>query len=506
MHPGLIVGLLILTVAVTVIANWLVAGLRRPALPARLSLALLSAIVTNLVWMALIFAAGILATRYIERVDNALPGYLAFGLVALGLSVIRAWLYRRASSQPPTNPWPLILHTLGYGLCALVAYLLLVVVARGRVASPLLFIPLLVGALLPDLDSPASPAGRLLPFLSRWLEARLGQRGPGHTPAANVGLAVATAPLIPLIGPEGWGLLSLGFFCHLAVDLLSPQGIMLLWPWKQTRYRLAAFLESPGCVAERWFVAALAAVALILILAVDFGPPPRPPAPALSYEQSLERFYALRGRNLVLADVEGTWQATGRRVAARFEVLNAVGQSFILFDRYSGTVFSAGRAAADNFHLDRITLLAGSPVQIRPVEIRLRDEPLAGALPVLYQMQREPGLQHIFISGDVILPAGQGGALPVDYAQTRLRKVEAPAAGHYRLQYLTAAELIDLAAIQVEAADLVIVATYTSPASGPTATPLPPPPPAFSAVDRQKYSAFSAFSAVDYQRFSLPQG
>lgn len=473
--------LLAFSVAVTLLANRLVAGLRRPMRPGRLSPDQLSAVAASLVWMLLMFVAGILAARYIERVSNAVVGYLAFGLVALGLSLVRALLYRRASSQPPTNPWPLVLHTLGYGLFALTVYLLPVAV-RGRVTSPLLLIPLFLGALLPDLDSPAWLPGRLVPFLSRRLEARLGHRGPWHTPLANAGVAVATAPLIPLLGPTGWGLLSLGFFCHLAVDLLSPAGIMLLWPWQQTRYRLASLFESPGCVAERRFVAGLAGVALLLLLVVDFGPPPRPAAPVLSYEQSLERFHSLQGRNLVLADVEGTWQATGRRVSARFEVLNAMGQSFILLDRYSGLVFSAGHAASDNFYLDRIAVLAGPPVQIRPVEIVLRNEPLAGALPVLYQMQREPGLQHIFISGDLILPAGQGGALPADYAQTRLRKIIPLEAGHYRLHYLTAAGLIELAALPVESADLVIVATCVEEEAGPTATPLPSPPPTAGAT------------------------
>ncbi len=480
MNPGVIPGLLILSVTVTVVANWLVAGLRRPVLPEGVSPALLSALAANLVWMLLIFAGGILATRYIERVSNAVAGYLLFGLVALSLSLLRAWLYRRAGNLPRTHPWPLALHTLTYELFALTTYLLLALVVRGS-ADPWLFIPLLIGALLPDLDSPASLPGRLLPFLSHRLKAWL-PAGQGHSLAANIGVAVGTAPLIPLIGPEGWGLLSLGFFCHLAVDLLSPEGILLLWPLRRTRYYLFGFLESPGCVAERRFAAALAVAALPLLLAVDLGPPPQPAAPAPSYEQSLERFHSLQGRNLVLTDVEGTWQATGRRVSARFEVLNAVGQSFILLDRYSGTVFSAGRAASDNFYLDRITVLAGSPVQIRPVELVLRSEPLAGALPLLYQMQREPGLQHIFISGDLILPAGQEGSLPVDYAQTRLRKVVPLEAGHYRLHYLTAAELIELAAVPVEIADLVIVATCVEREAGPTVTPLPSPPPTAEAA------------------------
>jgi hypothetical protein len=154
-----------------------------------------------------------------------------------------------------------------------------------------------------------------------------------------------------------------------------------------------------------------------------------------------------------------------------FEVLNASGQSFVLFDRYTGDIFTAGRAATDNFYLDRITLQAGDSVRVKPVEVHLEDQRLADALPVVYQMQREHGLQHIFVSGDVI-----GPALPVDFSQTTLRRIRSLDDGHCRLDYLSASQLIDLADVMVEKANLVIVATYTTSATGPTVTPLPPPP------------------------------
>jgi hypothetical protein len=189
----------------------------------------------------------------------------------------------------------------------------------------------------------------------------------------------------------------------------------------------------------------------------------------------------MRGRTLVLADVEGSWQATGRRVSGRFEVLGATGDSFILLDRYTGKVFSAGPSTNENLVLNQINLVAGLPVQIKAVEVHLEDQTLSDALAAVYSMQREPGLQHIFISGDLVLPSdrdSKAAGLATDLAQTTLRKVEArdPAGNAFRVQYLTAAELIKLAPIAVDRADLVIVATYTNPATGPTVTPLPSPP------------------------------
>jgi hypothetical protein len=167
-----------------------------------------------------------------------------------------------------------------------------------------------------------------------------------------------------------------------------------------------------------------------------------------------------------------------------------------MLDRYTGRLFSAGRSADDNLYLNRIDLVAGAPVEVKAVEIHLEDTTLAELLPVLQQMQREPGLEHIYVSGDLISaqPPTRGDTtgssveetgdqpnmstseLTPDYAQTSLRKITQAGPDHFTLRYLTAAELIERANVHVDMADLVVVATYVKPATGPTATPLPLPP------------------------------
>jgi hypothetical protein len=264
------------------------------------------------------------------------------------------------------------------------------------------------------------------------------------------------------------------------LDLFRPQGVSLFWPVTRSRYHLLGGpLGYPGGNIERRLALVLVAVAIILLLAVDLGPPPSPPVVVPTYEQGMERYRSIQGRNLALANVAGAWQATGRPVNARYEILSAFGDSFVLHDRYTGKVFTAGRSATDNLYLNRIRVVSGAPVRVKAVEIELEDQSLADALPVLYEMQREPGVEHIFVSGDITLLAQQDVASPalsVDYAQTSLRRIESPEPGHYRLRYLTASDLIDLGNLGVERGSLVIVATYTEPTNGPTATPLPLPP------------------------------
>jgi hypothetical protein len=182
---------------------------------------------------------------------------------------------------------------------------------------------------------------------------------------------------------------------------------------------------------------------------------------------------------LVFASVQGTWQVTGQRISGRFEILNAYGSSYVMLDRYTGRIFTAGRNGGDNLYLNYIDLQTGDAVTIKPAEIHLARQRLADVLPVVYQMQSEPGLQYIYASGQLVLrsdePVDQLG-LPAGFAPTDLRRIEREDAGEYAVRYLSAAELIALSQVQVQSADLVIFATYISPPAGPTATPLPPPP------------------------------
>jgi membrane-bound metal-dependent hydrolase YbcI (DUF457 family) len=481
-----LISLVAFSLMVTLVTRWFAAKLVHSAAALTGPLA---AIVADLIWMLLMFATGVIVTRYIERFNNVIVGYLAYGCLAFLLSLVRAFLYQRTlQEREPRRDLGVpnllhdLVHSLTYLLFSAIVYLTSSLLTEGP-ADPALLIAVCIGSLLPELDSRDSAPGRLLPFVSRQLEIRFGPCQKWHTLGANAFVASVSAVLIPLIGLHAWLLISIGFLSHLILDLIQPRGVMLLWPFSRTRYCVfRGFVESLGNAAEYKLAAALAAVVFTLFFMDDLGPPPAPPVVAPSFESTFERYLSLRGRNLVFADVDGTWQATGRRISARFEILNTVNQSFIMLDRFDGRVFTAGRASAENLYLNTIHVVTGQPIQVKPVEIQLHDQQLAEALPIVYQMQREPGLQHIFVQGQVIVSASQdlretGLPLHMGYTQTQLQRIQSSGEGHFRLQYLSATDLIELANISVETANLVIIATYASPATGPTATPLPSPPP-----------------------------
>lgn len=484
-EPWALVGLLAFSIAVTLVTDWLVGGFHWPKLPPRVTLDGITAVLADLIWIALVWVFGVLALRYVERMSSVTLGLTLFATLAFLLSWGRAYLFRRVQNQSQSGQTfdrqtlaPALVHSLTYILFASVLYLAIFGILRQPV-DPVFFVPLCIGALLPDLDSRGSLPGRLLPWVSQRIEDRFGHLEEWHTPAAAALVALVTIPVILLYGTEAWYPVPFGFLTHLLVDMLAPRGIMLLWPLRRTRYGVfGGAVRAPGCPIERMIAAGLAIAGLILLFAVDFGRPEPPPAPAPSYEQTLDRYYSMRGRNQVFAYIDGSWQVSGRPISGRFEILNASDQSYIMLDRYSGRIFTAGLTSEDNVYLNRIVLQSGPSVLVKPVEVHLEHQPLGDTLDIVYEMQREPGLQHIYVTGDLSLTELQdpsGPTLQADLGQNRLRRILPHGLGHYSLHYLSAPKLIELAGIQVEAADLVIVATYARPATGPTVTPLPPP-------------------------------
>jgi len=117
-----------------------------------------------------------------------------------------------------------------------------------------------IGALLPDLDCPGSLAGRFVPGSSL---GRIGRFAAGallaylgwvrHDRAVLIcGLLVAAAGVLEhrgflhslaalaltwwavgRIGVDAEPALALGWGSHLALDLLTPAGVPLLWPWSR---------------------------------------------------------------------------------------------------------------------------------------------------------------------------------------------------------------------------------------------------------------------------------
>ncbi|MGN0474137.1 MAG: metal-dependent hydrolase [Acutalibacteraceae bacterium] len=89
------------------------------------------------------------------------------------------------------------------------------------------------GALLPDVDTAQSAAGKYAGLFAKMLP----HRGPTHS---LVMLLIST-----FINP--W--LGLGVLTHIFLDMITAGGVKLLWPWgKRIRFPLAKYVSNSGIV------------------------------------------------------------------------------------------------------------------------------------------------------------------------------------------------------------------------------------------------------------------
>lgn len=128
--------------------------------------------------------------------------------------------------------------------------------------TPAVLIAAAAGSLAPDVDTPYSLAGRLLPFISWPLYGIVGHRTATHS-VVGLGLAGVLAAVLEDIAPLFSGISFLvGYVLHVAADLITQEGVAVLYPFKKRRTRFWPRVRT-GSIME--------GVALASILAVFVG-------------------------------------------------------------------------------------------------------------------------------------------------------------------------------------------------------------------------------------------
>lgn len=124
-----------------------------------------------------------------------------------------------------------------------------------------------VGGLLPDIDSIHSKLGRVFMPVSATIQLIFGHRGIFHTlllPALLFGIMTIFLPIygvyyIPLL---------VGYISHILLDMLTPEGVPLLWP-VPTRFSIP--LVQTGGIIERFVFIGLSVSSVLMLIRIGGG-------------------------------------------------------------------------------------------------------------------------------------------------------------------------------------------------------------------------------------------
>lgn len=129
-----------------------------------------------------------------------------------------------------------------------------------------------LAALLPDIDSPKSFLGSRVPVAPSAIRMTMGHRGPLHSLAAAGAIYVLVQWYLPRVlaglipGLNHW--IFLGYTSHLLLDMLTPEGVPLLWPVKG---RLSVPLAHTGGIPERFMVFPVVSLLFLFLLYKKIG-------------------------------------------------------------------------------------------------------------------------------------------------------------------------------------------------------------------------------------------
>ena len=252
--------------------------------------------------------------------------------------------------------------------------------ALGITLTPAVAACVLLGALLPDIDTPTSPLGRCCRPLAGWLERRVGHRTLTHS---FLGLALATLPVLPLVWPLAWLdprwplAFALGYLSHLLVDAANPPGVPLCYPSpvRAVFPGREALRPAEGSRGEAILGAGflLGLVVLWPLHQAGFTRSlhvlTRTPAGAIA------DFRRWEGTREVWADLDGLFRLSQRRLHRRVRILGLENVStLIVLDPETGTIHTVGPSESANVYPSGIVAQPGRAVTVetRPVTLTQR--------------------------------------------------------------------------------------------------------------------------------------
>jgi inner membrane protein len=199
-----------------------------------------------------------------------------------------------------------------------------------------------LGSLLPDLDSPHSTLGRLMPGVAASLERWR------HRTVTHSLLALATLSLLTL--PLGWAFpsvyagLLLGYASHLLADCATVSGVMLFWPSPRACVipGNASYRIEVGSLAESILLVVLLALLALSLPVSTAGGTWRAIRYLLATESGAYSTY-VETTSQALLDFRGRWRHNHEEVVALAPILDANTTSFIIaFDGRALTYSTKG--------------------------------------------------------------------------------------------------------------------------------------------------------------------
>jgi len=255
----------------------------------------------------------------------------------------------------------------------------------------------ILGALLPDIDTPKSTIGRFLYPIAAYIERKTGHRQATHSLLALVTLGLITAPLIS-VNIFCWIALLSGYLSHLMIDTVNKSGVPLFYPSsiravmpKPEKWRIAV-----GSKAESIVFAIILIAVLILFPINKIGIFKALHRIIADTQSAIADYRSWADTHKVYASIRGTFKLSGQPIVSQFEVLGIENKNtLIVYDERADKLYTVGTDNNASIYPKKIHCIKGEPINVITKKIHLQYE-LLGNL-----VNRIPLSGQTFIKGTV---------------------------------------------------------------------------------------------------------
>ena len=249
---------------------------------------------------------------------------------------------------------------------------------------------LVVGSLLPDIDTTTSGTGRFVKPLSRLIETKFGHRTLTHSLLFTLLFSAIWWPLSPsLAAAFFWGILS-----HLLLDTLNVNGVPLLWPsrlmfwfWPRRSMRIKY-----GSTGETSVALVCAVVALVLWPIGTDGFNSAFRRLVASPETAVADYIDMRQERDVFASLEGFNSETQEPMKGNYRIIEAIGRNGVLVEDQQGNAYQVSKFGQVVAY--RIRAYGGAPIVWRDYRLDVGSRLLGDVLSAL-----PPGATNVYLTG-----------------------------------------------------------------------------------------------------------
>lgn len=268
-------------------------------------------------------------------------------------------------------------------------------------ASPTIIATGAIAGFLPDIDISTSPAGRVLPWISRFFESRMPHRSCTHSLVASSVVAIISYSVALFYSNRFLNLahaVTIGYSFGWLADLFTRGGVEMFWPSpvrcvspQNRNLRLRT-----GSNAEYFLMVVLVAIALVTFNINNSGGVFIQFDRFMANSSGVVRIYNESGStHLIKAHIKGVMVSDRTPVLGDFLIIQSLGNGFVVQSK-DGKIYRAGTDPDTQILIDRITADSNEPAVTTIESIILEDDELSS---VLSRFDHNNAM--VFLSGEI---------------------------------------------------------------------------------------------------------